>query len=107
MNGELVNLDMLPDIRLRIDDAHIRLVCSPIHQSSVVHLQERVTGIVLHAGFKLVEGAKKLSAYRRVLSGGCTFCKRYGEQLSIQLYTQSAGLFGIIFRRESLPGEIA
>jgi hypothetical protein len=41
------HLDMLPDVRLWVDDAHIRLVSSAVHQNPVVHLKERVSRIIL------------------------------------------------------------
>ena len=41
------DLDVLPNVRFRIDDAHIRLIGTPIHKGSVVHLQERISSVVL------------------------------------------------------------
>ena len=43
----LGDLDMLPYIRFGVDDAHIWLVCAAVDKNAIVHLQERVLGIVL------------------------------------------------------------
>lgn len=41
------DLDMLPDIGLWIDDAHVRLISTTIHEGPIIHLKEGITGVVL------------------------------------------------------------
>ena len=41
------NLDILPDGRLGVDDAHIWLIGATIDHDFVVHLQEGISGGVL------------------------------------------------------------
>jgi len=38
---------VLPDIRFRVDDAHIGLISSSIHQYSILQLKEGVASVVL------------------------------------------------------------
>lgn len=40
------NLDMLPDIRLRVDNAHVGLIGSPVSKQSIVQLKESVLGVI-------------------------------------------------------------
>lgn len=41
------DLDMLPNVRFWVDDTHIRLVGTPVHKGSVVHLEESIACVVL------------------------------------------------------------
>jgi hypothetical protein len=41
------HLDVLPHVRLGVDDTHIWLVCASIHQDPIIKLQKRISGIVL------------------------------------------------------------
>lgn len=43
------HLDMLPHVRLRVDDAHVWLVRAAVHEHAVVHLEEGVLRVVLRA----------------------------------------------------------
>ena len=49
IRGEVAlrNFDMLPDVGLWVDDAHIWLVRAAVHKNAVVHLQECITRVVL------------------------------------------------------------
>lgn len=43
-------LDMLPDVGLRIDDAHVRLLSASIYENPVVKLEEGIARVVLKSG---------------------------------------------------------
>lgn len=45
--NELACLYMLPNVRLWIYDAHVRLVCTTVYKRAIVHLEECITSIVL------------------------------------------------------------
>lgn len=67
---------MLPNVRLWVDHAHVRLICASIHQDPIIHLQEGIASII-----------------GRVLTGCRAFRERYcidlmrgmreGEELDI------------------------
>ena len=40
-------LDMLPNIRFRVDNTHVRLISASIYEDPVIHLQECISGIIL------------------------------------------------------------
>ena len=63
----LTDLDMLPDIGVGIDYAHVRLICPSVNECPVVHLQEGVSRVVLRD--VLVEGTNPLVVQR--LTGEC------------------------------------
>jgi hypothetical protein len=42
--------DMLPNIGFWVDNAHIRLICTSVNQSPVIHLKEGIAGVVLDSG---------------------------------------------------------
>lgn len=44
---QITHFNVLPNIRLWIDDAHVRLVRSAVHEHSVIKLQEGVLCVVL------------------------------------------------------------
>ena len=38
---------MLPNIRFRVDNTHVRLISASIYEDPVIHLQECVSGVIL------------------------------------------------------------
>ena len=45
--GSGTSLYVLPNIRFRVDHAHVGLISTPVNQNTVVHLQKSVLCIVL------------------------------------------------------------
>ena len=41
------HMDMLPDIGLWVDNTHVRLVSSTVHENTVIHLEKRISGVIL------------------------------------------------------------
>ena len=59
----LWDLDVLPDIRLWVDDTHVGLVGTAIHKNAVVHLQECVLRVVLYKNVRNVRYGYALNYY--------------------------------------------
>ena len=43
----MTHLHILPDIRLWIDDAHVRLIGTSIYQQTIIQLKECVSRVIL------------------------------------------------------------
>lgn len=61
------DLDVLPNVRFRIDDAHVRLIGTPIYKRPVIHLQEGIASVVLPTGYI----RDNCSSYTIKLTGEC------------------------------------
>lgn len=46
------NLYVLPDVRLGVDHAHVRLISTPVNQDAIIHLQKSVFSVVLEIFFR-------------------------------------------------------
>ena len=46
----LRDLDVLPYVRFGVDNAHVWLVCTAVHEHTIVHLEERILSVVLFGG---------------------------------------------------------
>jgi hypothetical protein len=56
---------MLPYVRFRIYDAHVRLICPAVDQGAVIHLEERITRVI---GGELARGGALGEWYNKQLS---------------------------------------
>jgi hypothetical protein len=65
---DMARLDMLPYIRFRIYDAHVRLICSAVDEGPVIHLEEGISRVI-----------------RCQLASRCALRKWYNEQLAVKL----------------------
>jgi hypothetical protein len=55
----MTDFDVLPDIRLWVDDAHVRLISTPIHEGSVIHLKKGITSVVLQGNISMLACSPK------------------------------------------------
>ena len=96
---------MLPDIRFRVDDAHIGLIGSSIYQYSIVQLQKGIAGIVLF--FSRAPSSYSIAYWRR-LTGSSALCERNRVDLSFarkhkQLHVPGCPELESAKRFDSLP----
>jgi hypothetical protein len=55
------DLDMLPNIRFRVNDTQIRLVSTTIYKYAIVHLQKGVSRVVLYILEKIIWQTRRLT----------------------------------------------
>lgn len=80
--GGTTHLDVLPDVGLGIDDAHVELVRAAIDEHSIVHLEECMLRVVLSQIIRIHSGGGKVT-HGRVETGDGRFDERDHEDLLV------------------------
>jgi hypothetical protein len=69
------SLYVLPNIRFRVDHAHVGLISTPVNQDAIVHLQKGVLSVVLKKSSDVVQCRMERLTCRNMLPCGGALCE--------------------------------